>query len=478
MEEVNLDNQPPCRILETLGKLFESSREQCDLKRLMTSIEIAYSVNIENFDMLSQATYYYFLGNAWSYVQQIKYPKSNFGFESEEIEKQVTYYRKSLGLLKDNRDDLIKCQVLTNLGNLFSHIGRTVESQEYFNSCLDINPKFGMAIGNRGFGLFHYARLIYDPTLQFIFLQYAHKDLLEACKMNDVYLDAKNDFYSFVKYIETVYSAEKLKVFRKYDNYYKGLTVDEVDYRIWCSENKLFINPLNDVLTCSVVANDYLCTPSMVLKDDKKSIYQSMFNQIKQEYVSARFLFYESITSYCTHFSDKQVTLMETLDNSIYSLSIEKMKISFRACYSIFDKIAYFIFIYLNLGKLSNRINFRTIWCENLEKNQGLNKLISNSENWALRGLFWLSKDLYERDFDETIEPEAKELAKIRNFIEHKSFKVVDSFNSEWIKQTETYEIDRELFEHKTLKILKLSRSALMYLSYMIYEEESKRKVN
>jgi len=476
METINLDLKSPKEILEIIGGLFETSREQNDLKRLTTSIEIANSVKLENFDSHSKAVYYYFLGNAWSYIQQIKYPDTNFEFESEEIEKQITYYRKALRLLKENNDDFIKCQVLTNLGSLFSHIGRIVESQEYFNLCLSVNSKFGMAIGNRGFGLFHYARLIFEPIHQFIFMQYARKDLLESCKMKDVYTDAKNAFHSLAKHIETAYPIEELEDFNKYDNYYIGLTKDEIDYRTWCSENRLFINPLNDILTESVVANDYLFTPSMVLKVGEKPIYQSMFNQIKQEYVSARFLLYESLHCNGTHFSDKEVTLIDTLDYSVYSLSLEKTKIAFKVCYSIFDKIAYFIFIYLNFGKINYRISFKTVWFKNLDKTQGLNETISCSNNWALRGLFWLSKDLYEKDFDVIIEPEAKELANIRNFIEHKSFKVVDSFNPEWTQESETYEIDRGLFEDKTFKMLKLSRSALMYLSYLIYVEESQRE--
>jgi len=478
MEDINLDKKSPHEILEILGRLFETSREQNDLDRLITSIDIADSVNLESFDSSSKANYYYYLGNAWSYVQRIKYPDTNFEFESEEIEKQITYYRKSLGLLKERNDDFIKCQVLTNLGNLFSHIGRIVEAQEYFNQCLNIDSKFGMAIGNRGFGLFHYARVIFEPIHQFIFMQYARKYLLTSSKMDDVYVDAKNAFYSLAKHIETAYPIEELDDFKEYDDYYKGLTEDEINYRTWCSENKLFINPLNDVLTESVVANDYLFTPSMVLKVDEKPIYQSMFNQLKQEYVSARFLFYESLFSSEIHFSDKEVTLMDTLDYSVYSLSTEKVKIAFKICYSIFDKISYFLNLYLGLENIPSKVSFRTIWFKKLYKNQGLNEIVSDSENWALRGLFWLSKDLYEKDFDVIIEPEAKELANIRNYIEHKSFKIVDSFNSEWTQETETYEIDRRLFEDKTFKILKLSRSALMYLSFLIYEEENKRRKN
>lgn len=113
MEEINLDIKSPYEILEILGELFETSREQNNLERLIASIEIANAVNLENFDSTSKANYYYFLGNAWSYVQQIKYPDTNFEFESEEVEKQITYFRKSLGLLKENNDNFIKCQVLS-----------------------------------------------------------------------------------------------------------------------------------------------------------------------------------------------------------------------------------------------------------------------------------------------------------------------------------------------------------------------------
>ena len=476
METINLDTKSPTEILELLGELFETSREENDLDRLMRSIEIANAIKLENFEGKSKAIYYYFLGNAWSYVQRIKYPDTNFEFESEEIEKQIVNYRKALELLRTNIDEFINCQVLTNLGNLFSHIGRIIEAQEYFNFCLNINPKFGMAIGNRGYGLFHYARVIFEPIHQFIFMQYARKDLLESCNLTDVYIEAKNSFHLLAKHIETAYSIQELNDFKKYDNYYKGLKEDEINYRTWCAENRLFINPLNDVLTESVVANDYLFTPSMVLKVDEKPVYQTMFNQLKQEYVSARYIFYDSLLNSETHFSDKDVTLMDTLDYSVYSLSLEKVKITFRICYSIFDKISYFLNLYLGLGNVPSKVSFRKVWFKNLNENQGLNKTISNSNNWALRGLFWLSKDLYENEFDVTIEPEAKELANIRNYIEHKSFKIVESFNPNWSQETETYEIDRGLFEDKTFKILKLSRSSLMYLSYMIYEEESKRE--
>jgi tetratricopeptide (TPR) repeat protein len=478
MDTIDFTSKSPDEILTFLGNLFETSRETSDLDRLLKSIEVANNVDCENFSNQSKAGFNYFMGNAWSYVQKLRHPDTNFEFESEEVDKQIIYYRRALDLTRNLEDNFITCQILTNLGNLFSHIGRIVEAQEYFNQCIDIDEKFGMAIGNRGFGLFHYARVIFDPIHQFIFMQYARKDLFKSCELNDVYKEAKQAFYQIAKHIESAFSVNELNDFKKYDNYYEGLKQEEVDYRLWCAENRLFINPLNDVLTDSIVAHDCLFTPSMVLKFDEKPIYQTMFNQLKQEYVSARYLFFESLFSNSTHFSDKGVTLMDTLDYSAYSLSMEKTKIAFRVCYSIFDKIAYFINLYLKLENPNNQVSYRNVWYKNLKRNQELNPTIAHSDNWALRGLYWLSKDLYEKEFDTTIEPQAKEIATIRNYIEHKSFNVVESFNPEWSQETETYEIDRDLFTEKTIKVIKLSRSALMYLSFMIYEEENHREKN
>jgi len=46
-----------------------------------------------------------------------------------------------------------------------------------------------------------------------------------------------------------------------------------------------------------------------------------MYNQLKQEFVSARYLYYEGITSEAVHFSDKKVYLYDTLDAPVYSLA-------------------------------------------------------------------------------------------------------------------------------------------------------------
>jgi hypothetical protein len=133
-----------------------------------------------------------------------------------------------------------------------------------------------------------------------------------------------------------------------------------------------------------------------VVKKEDNNIYNyhSFYNQMKQEFCSARYLFYESISNRNVHFSDKGNIIIDTLDYSTYSLNVEKIKIAFKLFYSILDKIAYLINSYFQLEHKSYNISFRKVW---LDKNK-LNSKIEDKQNWGLRGLFWLCKDFSEKD--------------------------------------------------------------------------------
>jgi endo-1,4-beta-mannosidase len=126
-----------------------------------------------------------------------------------------------------------------------------------------------------------------------------------------------------------------------------------------------------------------------------------------------------------------------------------------------------------------HRVSFRSIWHINNSKN--LNPIFQNSDNWALRGLYWLSKDIYEKefDFDKNMEPDAMELSIIRNHLEHKCLKILGSKELyEMLYNTSddiSYTIERTEFEAKTLKLLKLVRASIIYLSIAIDHEEKKK---
>src|SRR4051812_24747331 len=55
-----------------------------------------------------------------------------------------------------------QCQILTNLGNKLSSVGRPIEALAHWDRAITLEPRFAMALGNRGQGLGSYAHALYD----------------------------------------------------------------------------------------------------------------------------------------------------------------------------------------------------------------------------------------------------------------------------------------------------------------------------
>ena len=208
------------------------------------------------------------------------------------------------------------------------------------------------------------------------------------------------------------------------------------------------------------------------------------YNQMKQEYASARYLLYEGLHNEKAHFSDKKVRLENTLDYPVYSLNAEKVRIAMRMAYSLFDKAASFIQYYFSVSHIpSHKANFGNVWF----KSQGKNKLaptFEGRENWPLRGLFWLSKDLEftsEMYVKQSMDPGAKELRDTRNELEHGYLKLHQSLwagpeDPSPFQDELSVSVYRDDFEQQALKTLQKSRALLINLSLAIqYEEQTKK---
>jgi hypothetical protein len=70
-----------------------------------------------------------------------------------------------------------------------------------------------------------------------------------------------------------------------------------------------------------------------------------MLNQLKEEYIYARFLCYDGSEKIKDlHYADKEVKLsLSDYDYVNYSIRLEQLKSAFRLLFSIFDKVAFFV---------------------------------------------------------------------------------------------------------------------------------------
>lgn len=435
----------------------------------------------------------YFRANAWAARQHIRHRDRSaaWAWEQPELQKQVFHLRRAAshpGFAK--LAPLRQCQIFTNLGNQLNTAGRFVEAQEYWGRALAINSCFAMALGNRGHGLGHYAQALYDHGHRALFLRFAHSDFAAALGPDALYdrpdaASVMSDLEKRKVSLETMLGPDRLAQVLDLDGYDVGTSEEERWYRRWCLGEQLFLNPLNDLGKHAIAARDVLTLPDFVTSIDEPPTLIGLFNQMKQEFASARWHYYEGTKSEDVHFSDRGVLLYNTLDYPIYSLAIEKVKAAYRAGYSLFDKIAFFLDAYMKLGMQAEQVSFRRVWHG---KDAGGKRIIrpefERAENWPLRGLFWLSKDLFEVEFRDVMDPDAQALHEIRNRLEHRYLKVHDMFfeNSRerypdaapWNDRL-AYSVARRDFEARTLRLLKLARAALIYVSLGMHAEEERR---
>lgn len=417
--------------LSHLGDLIDLSLDLQKIEGLEKSIKLSEELFSSNLNKKDLCILHYFIGNAWSAIKTLKIGKNNenIQWENEEIENNIIHLR--MALTGEGFNDLnngIKCVILTNLGNSMDEIGRFVEAIEYWERALKIDNTFAMAIGNKGEGIANYAWTLYDRRQSVVLFNYARSNL-ELALASRLEQTAKTHFEKYREWIDSKKLQNCIDCIKKdtdFDKFPVGDSEEEIKYRKWCLENGLFLNPLNDLGQIDIASTDIISTPTITYKINEGPYYSGYFNQLKQEYVSARYLYYEGISSKGVHFSDKDVYLVNTLDHPAYSIATEKVKIAFRINYSIFDKISYFLNDYLKLSIPTTAVYFKTLWYESQQKKKGLRKEFENNDNWPMRGLFWISKDLFENksSFMQAMEPDAQQLYEIRNHIEHKYFKL------------------------------------------------------
>lgn len=480
--------------LEQLAKMIDEAGDSLDEQLARDALARADTLE-SRLESAQFVQFYYFKANAWSVLRLIKHQDESkvWAWNQEEIFHEIYYLRSAIthGAF-ESIDDFRKCQILVNTGNILNHIGRPIEAIEYWQRALNIIPNFGMAKANLALGWEVYARLLYDRGHSSILLNNAYKVYRSIKSGSHIWNEGEIERVALSiiekeKQIRALVDIEKVDSI-PLDGYSLGRSKKEQGYRAWVLENFLFLNPLNDVGAHSIASTDVLHLPSIVTEQSKMPHHYGFFNQLKQEFASSRYLLWQAIDEcylYKQHFSDKDVYLVDTLDFSKYGLAIEQLKLVFRSSYSLLDKIGYFINDYWDLGLEKRDVYFSKVWYKNGKRRDGLHTKLENLENNSLRGLYWLSKDFIDEGngdkpiLGQVTEPDAARLAELRNHLEHRYVKVHDEFFFTRVS-SDKHLFDDELAFHisteeliaKSIKLMKLIRASLVYLSLAVHREE------
>lgn len=478
--------------LDNLAKVIDNAMDSGDVTSIHESLNTLNELSSHNLDTVELAKIDFFKANCYATLRQLENNHLAWGWDNSELEKEIYYLRLARNSISEipiekDRSDL-RFRILTNLANALNHVGRFSEAISIWDRVLYIFPKYAMAVGNRGLAFCWYGKYLYDPEHQGIFFNESYHQIKLALSLG-VESHAATGMTEWLEHLLELTDWEKFDFQLKKESL--GRSKREKYYRTWCLKHKLFLNPLNDLWQENIAANDILTFPAVIVKlADKPNGFSlpevyGIYNQLKQEYVSARYMLFDAIieSQQTVHFSDKRVKLYDMLDYREYQLWIEKTKMAFLGAHAIFDKIAYLINEYWELDLPPKRIAFKSCWFNNGIYTNGLATSFKGSGNWALRGLYWVSKEFIgEKEKGSPLQPDAWHISEIRNHIAHKYLKVFDHLlvdTKQWRNRKGhewEYPISDQELITQTLKLLSLVRNALVYLSLAAHNEEQRKK--
>ena len=425
----------------------------------------------------------YYWSNTYSSIIAIKQNEPDFVWNWKQTEgvQNILLLRQAIREPSfDTINSIVARQIRTNLASRLHAIGRPVAANEERLRVLEYDPLFAKALAGQAKGIEFHATQLYDQNHIPILLAVA-RSLFDTALGKDAFWESGDrDSVAPGLLEERNRIADDLHR-NHYDDDYNlnqwslGDTEEERSYRRWCLRNRLFLNPLNEAYTETVAATDVLHLPSHSYGIKDVPRFSAYYNLLKQEYVSARYRLYRATHEDEPEFMMRDVLMLDSGEGQVLGHFTEDLRSAFLTTYGIFDKIGLFLNDYFQVGLEPRNVSFRGVWLVNpCRADSEIRPLFKNHPNWPLRGLYFLSKDLFDHDFKEVSEPDAAHLAQLRHQLEHR-FLSFQNFKTEQSTETHRF-ISIDVFENKALRLLKMAREALIYLSLAMHREEKLRK--
>ncbi len=389
--------------------------------------------------------------------------------KSKNLENAKLHFRKAFEL-----GDIYNERLWVNYGNCLKNIGRVVESIDAYNEALKYSKYFPNALLNKSRALRFFADVsgkyrgaIYHESYQML------SPIIES-KGIDIYTREifENEREKIREDFKDKSILDRRFQHQEYDR--KKLSKFELFYIDYCIKNKLFLNFHIHEDNCEESICDPIFIRLITSVGDNTTFYKlaKTINQIKEDYAVARLLLVQS------QFKRKdfnnislRTTFVNTLDYSQFNIYYGLLKSAFKDAYSIFDKIALFINEYLGLGIENKKIYYWTIWEKKNENNPNkdnnyiIRDEILNTKNISLYALYDINKDFKT--------PYYGKLGNIRNAAQHQKLIIYDLVTPD--KNKDYYCIEYDVFLEETIKIMKLAKSAIIYLINFVNIQEQRK---
>ncbi len=423
----------------------------------------------------------YNLSNGYDARSNILRGKGNELGANEALNKAKALLQSILINKKLIRKDAV-ASVMVNYAKMLYQHGRIIEAIDWNYDCMK-NYNSAISKANCGVQIKNILRVSGKHTAKNV--HEAWKLLSSACELKDEILsdsgkeslewfkaqlqelvgEMEDNFDGGLKTIKK-YAAHRIKVHGR-PHVEKWLESVRQD-RLLLTLNQ---NPLNSVEECL----DDLFLESFVSIGGQKGIERFrelayILNTIKEDYVTARYLFYHSEEAKGELSQRGVITnYVNAFDDADFGVLIGIMKASFRVAADCLDKIAIFINRYFELGNSNEHVNINNIWYKNKDtKKREIHPSLSGllDSNIFLRALRDLQGDWFLRKFPSPLKT-------VRDSATHRE--MVLYWRRPVNPKTTDIKWDSDDFRTQTLFLLRMVKAAIIYTVCALTIEEQRK---
>ncbi|PJZ27719.1 LA2681 family HEPN domain-containing protein [Leptospira kmetyi] len=413
-------------------------------------LEEGYNRLKNNYDIIKHtittSALEYNLGNARKSLFDSQRRDANFQYSIDSfdiLKEAISHYHKAFRSLKKmEKNVMFISQLSINFANALNVIGRVTEAIIYYKKALALTPDKFEANANIANSLKWYNQLSekYSISLLMEILNFTERAIADT----PAYFNT-DDLKSIRFEIFSVLMSQNIKITPVLNENHSIWEATESfdDSQIFCIKNHLYLSEHGVYCQCEEGRKDDLELVSAKDKNLIPSYIDSLYLQIKQEYVFARKMIY-------VFTSDKE-------DEMIRS---ESLRTGYRLTYGIFDKIAQGILFTYNLEQEEN-VYFETFWRKKNVKN-----VLDQVSNFNVFALNSIASDLNRQN------GELGFFKEWRNKLEHGLF--LTKYNEQKMTPDVIHISEAEFFD-KTIMILQIARSAIFSFVFMIRNKYANR---
>ncbi len=375
----------------------------------------------------------------------------------------------------------MKLEMMTNLAHVLSNCNRITECLYLYDQVLGIESNFPQANYSKAQSLEYLNMLSSGYSINQLYEIYkcyknaalsslvCHPNLQEQAKLKSEYtykliLEEGSDEDAILK--DCIKNKEEFSQHSKKRKFFikNGMALSEHSLYCGCSGSR------KDNLT--------ILTHARPIGGDFVPRMEHILNQLKTEYFKARELFYNSSFNGDEYYRplNEKLCLTDLGDFDASGVRAEDLRLSFKTCYSILDKIALSLCELYDFPLYKNeKIYFESFWKKTPSKDEGTyrdrwEEINLIEENPSLFALYFQSTDLNSKN------GEWKDFKKWRNSLEHGFFVLT----SEKAKEAPYGILDRkfkveqaeyDVFKERTAELLRFVRSAIFNFVFCVRRE-------